>query len=159
MSIYFDIDPDTGLPRFYHEAILGPRALPTWKSEADRKAGKRPVMVPNPDCRIPDAAKEISQEQFDKLMAAQSAGKQIIMRGGKPASAQPARDPAEHVAARRRQRDRLLAASDWTQIPDSPLDETQRAAWRDYRGALRDLDMAADNWPTPPDAEDDEEAE
>lgn len=32
-------------------------------------------------------------------------------------------------------RDRLLAASDWTQLDDAPVD---RQAWADYRQALRD---------------------
>ena len=33
-------------------------------------------------------------------------------------------------------RDRLLAASDWTQLPDAPVDKT---AWATYRQALRDF--------------------
>ena len=36
----------------------------------------------------------------------------------------------------RQERDRLLAASDWTQVPDAPVD---RLAWAEYRQALRDL--------------------
>jgi hypothetical protein len=36
----------------------------------------------------------------------------------------------------RAERDRRLAASDWTQIADSPADA---AAWAEYRQALRDL--------------------
>jgi len=47
----------------------------------------------------------------------------------------------------RRQRDRLLAASDWTQMPDSPLTDEQRAAWATYRQALRD---APANWTPAP---------
>jgi hypothetical protein len=39
----------------------------------------------------------------------------------------------------RRERDERLTASDWTQMSDSPLSETQRAAWAAYRQALRDL--------------------
>lgn len=34
------------------------------------------------------------------------------------------------------QRDGLLAASDWTQVADAPVD---RQAWADYRQALRDF--------------------
>lgn len=34
------------------------------------------------------------------------------------------------------QRDRLLFASDWTQLPDSPVDS---AAWAVYRQQLRDF--------------------
>jgi len=36
----------------------------------------------------------------------------------------------------RRQRDLLLAASDWTQVADAPVD---REAWAVYRQALRDF--------------------
>ena len=36
----------------------------------------------------------------------------------------------------RLQRDRLLAASDWTQVADAPVD---KAAWAAYRQALRDF--------------------
>ena len=58
------------------------------------------------------------------------------------------------LAALRWERDRRLAASDWTQMPDAPLDDDQRAAWRAYRQALRDLtateDPAEPLWPVPP---------
>ena len=40
--------------------------------------------------------------------------------------------------AMRKIRDSLLAASDWTQMPDSPLTDDERAAWATYRQALRD---------------------
>jgi hypothetical protein len=33
-------------------------------------------------------------------------------------------------------RDKLLTESDWTQLPDAPVD---KAAWATYRQALRDL--------------------
>jgi hypothetical protein len=36
----------------------------------------------------------------------------------------------------RAERDRLLAASDWTQVADAPVDQ---AAWAEYRQALRDV--------------------
>jgi hypothetical protein len=56
------------------------------------------------------------------------------------------------AAARvRAERNRRLAASDWTQVADAPVD---RAAWAAYRQALRDItshpqwpDM---EWPWPP---------
>lgn len=49
----------------------------------------------------------------------------------------------------------LLDACDWTQVPDAPMSEEVRAAWRAYRQALRDLtelhnDPNAVEWPTPP---------
>lgn len=36
-------------------------------------------------------------------------------------------------------RNELLAKSDWTQLPDSPLDNTARNVWADYRQSLRDI--------------------
>ena len=39
----------------------------------------------------------------------------------------------------RQQRNALLAETDWTQMPDSPLSDEQRSAWETYRQALRDM--------------------
>lgn len=55
----------------------------------------------------------------------------------------------------RRKRSTLLQSSDWTQVPDAPVD---KAAWATYRQQLRDLpaqyqnetDFANVVWPTPP---------
>jgi hypothetical protein len=45
--------------------------------------------------------------------------------------------PVEWYAERMRiHRDRLLKESDWTQLPDAPID---REAWATYRQALRDF--------------------
>ena len=150
MAIYFDAHPEDGSVRFYHEAIDGPRQLPTWKSEAERAAGKRPVMVDNPATRIPAGASPISAERFEELMAAQQGGAQIVMSRGKPIASPRALSPKEHRAARRRRRDQLLAASDWTQLPDSPLSSSERAAWGEYSQQLRDLDMDGEGWPEAP---------
>lgn len=52
----------------------------------------------------------------------------------------------------RSKRDQLLAASDWTQLPDVPL--TTKEAWATYRQALRDITLQADPfnivWPVGP---------
>ena len=52
----------------------------------------------------------------------------------------------------RAQRDSLLTASDWTQIPDAPVD---KAAWATYRQSLRDIPQQSGFpttvvWPTQP---------
>ena len=39
----------------------------------------------------------------------------------------------------RRHRDFLLAKSDWTQMPDSPLSAEEKAKWAAYRQELRDM--------------------
>lgn len=53
----------------------------------------------------------------------------------------------------RRQRDALLAQSDWTQLPDVPL--ATKEAWAIYRQALRDVTTQPDPfsivWPVRPD--------
>lgn len=60
---------------------------------------------------------------------------------------------AFHTERLRCERDALLAASDWTQIPGAPVDAK---AWEKYRQALRDLpETIADptmpvDWPGPP---------
>lgn len=56
------------------------------------------------------------------------------------------------IAMLRVKRDKLLAASDWTQVPDAPV---EHAAWATYRQQLRDLpsnttDPRNPAWPTPP---------
>ena len=54
----------------------------------------------------------------------------------------------------RSQRDALLQACDWTQLPDVPLDTEQKQAWVAYRQALRDVTSQADpyniEWPVAP---------
>jgi hypothetical protein len=58
-------------------------------------------------------------------------------------------------------RDAELAASDWTQLADSPLTDSKKAEWATYRQALRDfpasnttytvaLDGSDTVWPTKP---------
>ena len=59
---------------------------------------------------------------------------------------------AEAWAALRAERDRRLAASDWTQLPDATVN---RDAWAAYRSALRALpeitsDPLSPLWPAPP---------
>lgn len=39
----------------------------------------------------------------------------------------------------REKRNRLLCKSDWTQTVDSPLSETEKSKWQNYRQALRDI--------------------
>ena len=62
----------------------------------------------------------------------------------------------EALEALRRQRNIKLAMSDWTQLPDSPLNEEQKAEWAEYRQALRDIPntgvLSTDliQWPQPP---------
>ena len=61
------------------------------------------------------------------------------------------RDAAKAKSVRS-QRDSLLAESDWTQVPDAPVDQ---AAWKTYRQALRDITTQSGfphevTWPVKP---------
>ena len=52
----------------------------------------------------------------------------------------------------RGERDKRLQSSDWTQVPDAPVDQ---AAWQVYRQALRDITEQEGfpldiTWPVPP---------
>lgn len=52
-------------------------------------------------------------------------------------------DPNEKVLKRiRKWRDAELVATDWTQLPDAPVDKD---AWAQYRQALRDLPESNSN--------------
>ena len=55
----------------------------------------------------------------------------------------------------RSQRDKLIAETDWTQLADSQLSDSVKAAWVTYRQALRDLPTSegfphTTSWPTKP---------
>lgn len=55
-------------------------------------------------------------------------------------------------------RNRLLSASDWTQVSDAPLTDSKKQEWLQYRQSLRDVpetnsgvsDKDSINWPVPP---------
>jgi hypothetical protein len=65
----------------------------------------------------------------------------------------PAPDTEAQWAVVRAERNKLLVASDWTQLPDAPVDA---AAWATYRQALRDVTTQTDPfaivWPESPSA-------
>lgn len=63
--------------------------------------------------------------------------------------------PEKLLVEIRIRRDKLLAESDWTQIPDSPLTAVKKEEWAIYRQKLRDLpsiitDLNNPIWPIPP---------
>lgn len=61
----------------------------------------------------------------------------------------------------REARDFQLNLSDWTQVPDSPLSDSDKTAWATHRQALRDITSHVDwpnlihsDWPVAPDGVD-----
>ncbi|MBV2149278.1 phage tail assembly chaperone [Sphingobium sp. AS12] len=108
---------------------------------------------------IPSDACAIDADRHARLMAEQSAGLAIVADAdGRPvAMPPPAPSDMQLLSDLRRHRDHLLAASDFTQMPDAPLTNDRREAWRLYRQALRDLpetatDLHAIEWPVLPSA-------
>ena len=64
-------------------------------------------------------------------------------------------EPVVTIEQIRTRRNALLAASDWTQLPDASLNAEQMAAWAKYRKALRNLPASAKTpsaikWPEEP---------
>lgn len=100
---------------------------------------------------IPADAKEITREQHQELMAGQSAGKSIYAGANGSPELIDAIPPPLTVEQIRARRDALLAASDWTQLPDSPLSKSKKSEWASYRQALRDMMKSVDvEWPVAP---------
>lgn len=77
------------------------------------------------------------------------------VRNGKLTDIAPADEMTETeklADVARSKRNRLLKFSDWTQVPDSPVDQQ---AWAAYRQALRDITLQAGfpesiDWPVAP---------
>lgn len=62
---------------------------------------------------------------------------------------------ADAEASIREKREKLLVASDWTQMPDSPLSGEKKTEWATYRQSLRDVSSQEGfpynvTWPTKP---------
>lgn len=101
-------------------------------------------------------AVEVTQAQYDALMAENDLGKTLIMG---PGDVPIAVDPAdlltsdEKLAGIRERRNRLLQETDWTQLPDTTADTV---LWSIYRQVLRNIPQVyADTpdsviWPTEP---------
>ena len=94
----------------------------------------------NPDCRLPADAVEVDDDSYHRLMQAQADGQEIAPGpGGYPVSTAREVTVDQLLATVRVKRDRELAASDWTQMSDSPLSAAKKKLWADHRAALRDL--------------------
>lgn len=98
---------------------------------------------------IPSDSIEMAEDDWLRCI---SEPNRWVIQGGKLVQA-PFPAPAEALAQEARtKRNALLAASDWTQVADAPVDQ---AAWATYRQALRDITEQAGfptdiNWPVQP---------
>ena len=63
--------------------------------------------------------------------------------------------PVVELLMLREERNKKLAATDWTQFNDSPLSDSKKTEWSTYRQALRDITISTQSifsvtWPTEP---------
>jgi len=59
--------------------------------------------------------------------------------------------PPDFSVQNRGIRNSLLAKTDWTQVPDSPLSADDKSSYATYRQQLRDMtDFGSPVWPAPP---------
>ena len=80
-----------------------------------------------------DVTGKVDSLQEDKSLCVNIETGEVEFRS-KPVAGSPTDE--ELFLELRRDRDDILAASDWTQVPDAPVDQQ---AWAAYRQALRDL--------------------
>lgn len=121
MTKYVRITAD-GYPAFYDSEIYGPgKSYP-----------------------LPADAREISDEDYNEFFS--NMAERTFDASGK---LQVRKAPEKSINEIRAERDQLLAASDWTQLPDAPLTQAEKQAWAAYRQTLRDLPEAVVNGVAP----------
>lgn len=119
---------------------------------ADRKPVAMMETEPNHDDLTSRGEVAVEHSEEMPLLDAELTADGRVQR--KPASVGPIPEEAAW-AVLRAERNRRLARSDWTVLPDSPLSPEKVAEWKVYRQALRDLpenttDPANPVWPAPP---------
>lgn len=132
----------------YRDDLHGPREIMIDDPIFDKKKAAKGVVAmkvaaPNPKTKLPPEAVEITQEKYAEVMDGHRKGQDIVAGpDGQPMLAdRPGPTPEQIVASVRAERNALLTASDWTQMPDAPLDAMAKANWAHYRKALRDVDF------------------
>lgn len=88
---------------------------------------------------IPDPNIEITEKEWHDAVLNQDRRKVSRETLKIVETLSPTPTSKECLAKIRKQRDRLLAECDWTQIPDNQLSPAEREAWQKYRQALRDF--------------------
>jgi hypothetical protein len=88
-------------------------------------------------CALPSDAKEITRDQYNALLAAQSSGQAINPdANGRPVASVPAFDTA---AALKAQAQELLSVSDIQVVRCCEVGLAFPDTWKQYRAALRDI--------------------
>jgi len=109
-------------------------------------------LCPDASMGAPQCIKRLDDNAFipfDKANTDYQKYLEWLAEGNEP---DPGPSEEQLAAQARSQRDTLLSQSDWTQVPDAPVDQT---AWAEYRQALRDVPQQNGfptdiTWPTKP---------
>lgn len=97
--------------------------------------------------------KEFGEDEYDRIVAPfvdlwETEKKRLDAEAEK--QAEEASSPEHLAEAIRQERNARIAATDYLMLPDYPLTEEERAAWRGYRSALRDItDLDGFPWEGP----------
>ena len=142
------VDAKDGRPANKHNLRHGP-ALPSddlTVDAVDRRQRPSLIIGTLPDnAEVPtDAMEEITEEEHAELMQSYNDWRDAF----------EANQLELYAEQMRKERNKLLSDSDWTQVSDAPVDHQ---AWADYRQALRDVPQqdgfpSEVEWPTPPQA-------
>lgn len=84
---------------------------------------------------IPTPTIDLTEEEWEKAIT----GDYKVVKGKNTFYEKPGPSIEYQLESMRRERNSLLAASDWTQFPDSPLSEDKKQEWNTYRQQLRDF--------------------
>jgi len=142
MTIFFS--PSIG--GFVSEDTHGPRMVELFQTEEQIAAGEAPVTVPNPSCRIPDDAIEVTEDQWEQLLAQQGQGKIIRAVDGLVVAVDPPGPrPDEQLLLIRAERNKQLRGTDSiVAVPDFAISEQRREELIQWRAALRALPETLD---------------
>jgi len=109
----------------------------------------------------PDAMFDLQKNADELIMEGVADDASDMIKDGKivqkPAPSDTVKNDAAILELRLR-RDLMLADTDWTQLPDSPLSDSAKNEWQEYREKLRNLpsenedilDIDDVSFPTPP---------
>ena len=90
----------------------------------------------------PDAMFDLQKDEDELIMEGVADDASKIIQDGKivekPAPSDTVKNDAAILELRLR-RDLMLADTDWTQLPDSPLSDSAKNEWQEYREKLRNL--------------------
>ena len=104
---------------------------------------------------VRDGVEEVNGQWFTKFIVGPVFTDNDEATAAEQEAAYRARIDTEVAARVRVERDRKLAACDWTVLTDSPLTTAKKTEWKTYRQALRDITSAEGfphdvTWPSEP---------